>query len=104
MFAGAAIMVGQSSRGVQRTSPLATPLLDGPLHYVSLADLSGLIAARRVSPVDVTTHMLSRIEELDDALHSYILVTADQAIATAKLAESEIMAGRYRGPLHGVPI
>lgn len=76
----------------------------GPLHYVSLSEVSRLIAAREISPVDLTQMMLDRIHALDVRLHSYATVMADEALAAARVAEREMQSGHYRGPLHGVPI
>ncbi len=74
------------------------------MHFQTIAALSRAIAARKVSPVEVTQHMLSRIGQLDAALGCYVTVTAERAMAQAKAAEAEIAAGKYRGPLHGVPL
>jgi amidase len=74
------------------------------LHYLELAELAARIRARAVSPVTVTGAQLDRIAALDGTLGSYALVMADVAMAQAEVAEAEIAAGRYRGPLHGVPI
>jgi len=74
------------------------------LHYLELMELAALIKAREVSPVVVTHALIDRIASLDGALGSYAFVTADAAMAQANTAEAEIAAGRYRGPLHGVPI
>jgi amidase len=59
---------------------------------------------RRYSPVEVTEAQLKRIEFLDSTLNAFQLVLADRARLQAKQAEAEIRSGRYRGPLHGVPI
>jgi amidase len=74
------------------------------LHYLELTELAARIKTREVSPVVVTRALLDRIASLDGALGSYALVMADVAMAQARAAEVEIAAGRYRGPLHGVPI
>ena len=74
------------------------------LHYLGLMELAARIRAREVSPVAVTRAQLDRIAALDDVLGSYGLVMPDVATAQAKAAEAEIVAGQYRGPLHGVPI
>jgi amidase len=74
------------------------------LHYLTLAEVSGLIRRRSVSPVEVVTSQLARIRELDIALNAYVLVTEDLALAQARTAEAEILAGDYRGPLHGIPM
>jgi amidase len=78
--------------------------LTDDLHYLELTELAARIRTREVSPAAATRALLDRIAALDDALGSYALVMADGAMAQAKAAESEIAAGRYRGPLHGVPI
>jgi amidase len=74
------------------------------LHWKSLTELAGLIRSGSISPAEVVTSALDRIERLDGALHSFITVLGDRAVEQAKRAEREILEGRYRGPLHGVPI
>ncbi|MBN8925980.1 MAG: hypothetical protein BGO51_02510 [Rhodospirillales bacterium 69-11] len=74
------------------------------LHFLTIAEAARLIRTRALSPVALTKTFLRRIEQLDSELNSHILVLADQALAEAKRAEAEIAAGRYRGPLHGIPI
>jgi aspartyl-tRNA(Asn)/glutamyl-tRNA(Gln) amidotransferase subunit A len=71
---------------------------------LSLAEASRAIAGGALSPVALTEGYLDRIAALDDQLHSYVLVLADDALAAARAAEGEIRAGRSRGPLHGIPI
>ncbi|MGZ5147016.1 MAG: amidase family protein, partial [Burkholderiales bacterium] len=60
--------------------------------------------AGTLSPVELARECLTRIEKLDSRLHAFITVTADQALQDAAMAEREIRAGAYRGPLHGIPI
>ena len=74
------------------------------LCLLSIEDAAQLIASKKVSPVELTEAVLARIERLNPKLNAYITVTAEQAIAEAKAAESEIAAGKLRGPLHGIPI
>ena len=69
-----------------------------------MSDLAPLIAARRVSPVELVEAQLARIEKLDDVLRAFITVDIDGARAAAREAETEIAAGRYRGPLHGITV
>ncbi|WP_394830457.1 amidase [Pendulispora rubella] len=73
-------------------------------HFLELMELASHLRAREVSSLDVTRAQLERIAALDGALCSYAHVTADMALAQARAADAEIAAGRYRGPLHGVPI
>ena len=68
----------------------------------SLAGLAGELLARHLSPVGVVRALLERIEA--DETNSFITVTAERALEQASLAEIEILAGRHRGSLHGVPV
>ena len=79
-------------------------MADTPLYYLSIAEASARIQSGELSPVELTQAFLDRIDALDGELNSYILVTRDEALAAAHAAEDEIAAGRYRGPLHGIPI
>jgi len=74
------------------------------LHWLTLSQASNLIRSRKVSPVQVTEVCLSRIERFNPKLNAFITVTADSALVDARKAEAEIRKGRWRGPLHGVPI
>lgn len=74
------------------------------LHYARITDIAGLLERRELSPVELTGHMLDRISALDSQLNSYQTVMAEQAMDAAAKAESEIVAGRYRGALHGIPV
>ncbi|HZT87584.1 MAG TPA: amidase [Stellaceae bacterium] len=71
---------------------------------LSAAEAGRAIAAGTLSPVALTEAYLDRIARHDRALHSYVLVLGDEALAAARTAEQEIRGGRARGPLHGVPI
>ncbi|MCK1566589.1 amidase [Bradyrhizobium sp. 173] len=74
------------------------------LHYLGLVDLGRKIQAKELSPVEATKAMLGRIEKLDGKLKSFAYVMADSALADAAAAEKEIVSGKIRGPLHGVPV
>lgn len=74
------------------------------LHFMTIAEASGLIKSGKLSPVELTKAFLSRIETLDSQLDSYLMVLGEQALADAKTAEAEIAAGNWKGPLHGIPI
>jgi len=69
----------------------------------TIADLNRLYDQRELSPVEVTQALLDRIAAHDGKLHSFIRVTPEVALREAAAAESELMAGRRRGPLHGIP-
>ncbi|MDR3483630.1 MAG: amidase [Bradyrhizobium sp.] len=74
------------------------------LHYLELTELAACIKTGEISPPEVTRAQLARIAALDGELGSYVHVMAESAMAQAEAAQAEIAAGRYRGPLHGVPI
>ena len=74
------------------------------LHFKTITEASALIRDKHISPVEVTTAILDRIDQLDSNLKSYATVMADHAMRAAQKAGSEIISGTYRGPLHGVPI
>jgi aspartyl-tRNA(Asn)/glutamyl-tRNA(Gln) amidotransferase subunit A len=73
------------------------------LHDLSIADLSRLIAARRLSPVELVDALIRRVEQHDAQTRAFITPTFDLARRQARGAEAEIAAGRSRGPLHGIP-
>ena len=72
--------------------------------FLSATELAGLIESKQVSPVEAVEAYLSRIEQVDPALNSYITVTPEEARQAARQAEAEISRGEYRGVLHGVPV
>jgi aspartyl-tRNA(Asn)/glutamyl-tRNA(Gln) amidotransferase subunit A len=80
---------------------------DTDLAFASIEEIARLFRKRKLSPVELTRLMLSRVVETDPKLNSYITVTAELALAQAKKAEAELLsrkANRDRGPLHGIPI
>src|SRR5216684_3943054 len=73
------------------------------LHDLSLAELSRLIAARKLSPVELVDALIHRVEQYDAQTRAFITATFDLARRQARQAEAELAAGRSRGPLHGIP-
>jgi aspartyl-tRNA(Asn)/glutamyl-tRNA(Gln) amidotransferase subunit A len=74
------------------------------LALLTISELSELIRTKKISPVEVTRVMLQRIDKFNPLLNAYITVTSEQAMESAQNAEKEIQQGKWRGPLHGVPI
>lgn len=70
----------------------------------TLAEAAAAVRSRAVSPVELTTACLDRISKVDGAVHAFVSLDAEGALDAARAAEREVMAGRYRGPLHGIPI
>ena len=79
-------------------------MADTALTTMTVAELGRLIREARVSPVEVAEAFLDRIDALQPRLNAFITVTREQALAAARQAEAEIASGRYRGPLHGIPV
>ena len=84
----------------------SAPLIQAPngLPAASLWEASELVRTRKVSPKELTSACLARIQRLNPTLNAFITVMAEQAMADAVTAETEIMKGRWRGPLHGIPV
>ena len=72
--------------------------------FITIAQASRQLAAKKLSPVELTKTCLSRIAKLDGTLHAFLLLTEDRALADASKAEARIMAGRPKSPLDGIPI
>ena len=71
---------------------------------LTLEDAAALVRDRRVSPSELTEACLARIEAAEPQLNAFVTVTRDLARAQAREATAEIKSGRYRGPLHGIPV
>lgn len=74
------------------------------LHYLTISQASELIHSGAISAVELTTHMLDRIADLDSQLKSYATVMSEQALAAARQADQDLQSGVPRGPLQGIPI
>jgi aspartyl-tRNA(Asn)/glutamyl-tRNA(Gln) amidotransferase subunit A len=83
---------------------------DVDLAFASIEEIGKLFRTRKLSPVELTRLLLTRIEQFNPKLDPYITVTAELALAQAKKAEAEFFSPRGskrhrdRGPLHGIPI
>ena len=88
------------------TSPrtdIRRPERDEDLAFLPVTALAALLRNRRVSSIELTRLYLDRLARFDPTLQCVITRTDDLALAQAEQADREIRAGRYRGPLHGVP-
>ncbi len=74
------------------------------LTRLSIRELGDQIRKKKVSPVDLTKACLARIDRFNHALNAFITITAESALEQARAAEAEVMRGKWRGPLHGIPI
>ncbi|MEE2775680.1 MAG: amidase [Acidobacteriota bacterium] len=79
-------------------------MTDPTTFFDGLCETAARIESRQLSPVELTRALLERIDQVDGRLHSYATVMAESALDAASRAEEEIEAGRYLGPLHGIPV
>ena len=73
------------------------------LAFAPVSELASLLRARKITSLALTQMYLDRLKRYDAKLHFVITVTEERALAQAKAADAEIAAGKYRGPLHGIP-
>src|ERR671927_95914 len=71
---------------------------------LSALDLARLVETREVSPVEIVQEVHRRLDATEPLLNAFVLRLDESALAEARAAEQEIGAGRYRGPLHGIPL
>ena len=86
-----------------KSDPGPLPANDADIAFASVTQLSRWIEHRKVTSERLTRIYLKRIERFDPKLRCVITLTTDLALAQAKKADEEIAAGKYRGPLHGIP-
>jgi Asp-tRNA(Asn)/Glu-tRNA(Gln) amidotransferase A subunit family amidase len=84
-------------------SATALPASDADIAFAPVTQLSRWIEGKQITSDRLTRIYLQRIDALDSKLRAVITKTADHALTQAKQADAEIAAGRYRGPLHGIP-
>lgn len=78
--------------------------VDEQICFESIEALAPRLRRGEISPVELLTAVLARVERLQPRLNAFITVMGEAALAEARIAERELAAGRWRGPLHGVPI
>src|SRR5687768_16035452 len=74
------------------------------LVYATLQDVARLIKAQKLSPLELVDICLQQIENLNPDLNAFITILAEEAREQARVAEAEIKAGKWCGPLHGIPV
>jgi len=94
----------KADRFVRATAEaVALPSNDADIAYATVAQLSRWIEARKLTSERLTQIYLDRIRHYDPKLRAIITLTPDVALQQARAADREIAAGKYRGPLHGIP-
>jgi Asp-tRNA(Asn)/Glu-tRNA(Gln) amidotransferase A subunit family amidase len=86
-----------------KVDPAPLPANDADIAFASLVELSGWIQQRKLTSERLTNIYLTRLRQYDPKLRCVITLTPELALQQAKQADAEIAAGKYRGPLHGIP-
>jgi aspartyl-tRNA(Asn)/glutamyl-tRNA(Gln) amidotransferase subunit A len=89
------VAIQRMASGKERSADLTT---------LSIGEASDLVRRKAISPVELTRACLQRIERLNPTLNAFITVTPEAALAQARESEAEVRRGRWRGPLHGIPV
>ena len=79
-------------------------MTDRDLTELTIKDAAAQLKSGEVSPVELTELMLARIDRLNPELVAYVTVAREDALTDARAAEAAIREGKYRGPLHGIPL
>jgi Asp-tRNA(Asn)/Glu-tRNA(Gln) amidotransferase A subunit family amidase len=100
-------MAGETTRR-DEVHPLETaapkrPADDDDLAFMPVTELAALVRARKLTSVELTKLYLDRLKRFNDLVNCVVTLTEDVALKQAERADREIAAGRYRGPLHGIP-
>src|SRR5580704_12800858 len=95
--------VAETDQKSQGTNPVSGGQSDD-LTRLSIREVADLVRKKKVSPMELTTACLARIDRYNPVLNAFITITAESALEQAREAEAEVKQGKWRGPLHGVPI
>src|SRR5579863_6703829 len=95
--------VAEAGQNSQMTNPVSGGQSDD-LARLSIREAADLVRKKKVSPVELTTACLARIDRFNPTLNAFITITSESALEQAREAEAEVNRGNWRGPLHGVPI
>jgi Asp-tRNA(Asn)/Glu-tRNA(Gln) amidotransferase A subunit family amidase len=88
---------------VRQAMTVTRPASDADLAFLPVSHLSRVIETRQVTPTELTRLYLARLKRYDPQLRCVVNLTEDLALKQAREADAEIAAGKYRGPLHGIP-
>lgn len=100
---GTTIPAAQQSIAWPIPANVSLPANKNELAFYSILQLASLVKSKKISSVDLTVFFLDRLKKWGDTLQSVITLTEELALKEARQADEEIKAGKYRGPLHGIP-
>ena len=103
MLPGMSVPTGASGVRLSRPGTRPLPGTDEAIAFAPVTDLAGWIRERTLSSERLTRIYLDRLKRFDPKLHCVVTLTEELALRQARRADREIGAGKYRGPLHGIP-
>ncbi len=95
--------IGGETFAIRPVPARPLPASDAEIAFATVPELGAWIKTRQISSARLTQIYLDRLRQYDPKLHCVITLTAELALAQAQQADAELAAGRYRGPLHGLP-
>ncbi len=101
--AGATLNSTQLPNPPSRSVEVSAPANIEDLAFATIGELGALLRNRNVTSLALTQMYIARLKRYDPKLHFVITLTEERALAKARQADEEIAAGKYRGPLHGIP-
>jgi Asp-tRNA(Asn)/Glu-tRNA(Gln) amidotransferase A subunit family amidase len=101
--AGAALQTSRAPRPESPAAEVSAPPNIEDLAFATIGEQSALLRSRKITSLALTQMYIARLKRYDSKLHFAITITEERALAKANEADAEIAAGKYRGPLHGVP-
>ena len=101
--AGAKVNTQKHPPRWSKSATIAVPSNLEDLAFATVRELAELLRTRKITSLALTQMYLTRLKRYDPKLHFNVTLTEERALAQAKAADAEIAAGRYRGPLHGIP-
>lgn len=104
MWTGGILLMKRNLAGLPHSPQTLSSKQQSDLTELSLREAAELVRRKRISPVELTRACLERIERLNPGLNAFITVTAELAMSQAREAEVDVQRGRWRGPLHGIPL
>lgn len=103
LLPGRSVNIASRPMRMSPAAPLQVPMNIEELAFWSVRNLAQLIRTKKVSSTALTQMYLDRLQRFDPVLKCVITLTTDRAMAQAREADRDLAAGRYRGPLHGIP-
>jgi amidase len=101
---GLGLLATQFQFGCKNDLKVLSDLEKQNIHYLTLSEVAEHIKSKKITSEELTQLLLNRIKAIDGKLNGYITIMGKEALVQARALDKELAAGKYRGPLHGVPL